>query len=363
MYVRMTHKSVINNIANIFQKRSLNILCQVEQLSHRGLIRVSGKDVTTFLQGIVTNNLTHLQESCKSLFAMFLNTRGRVLYDSIIYKSTEPDTYLLECDCNCLPDLVKHIKMHRVRRKISVDCIDNDWKLWVLFNPREVEDANNNVKQIKKEEVVPCTLPNEGHSTFLNEIILSENASLYSDPRITCLGNRVIAPVDEKVEELVRSTGVQVEKAPSMSYRMFRYRLGVGEGVDELPVGKCFPLEVNCDYLHGVSFHKGCYIGQELTARTHHTGVVRKRLMPLLMHSEPNVQLPMDTPIEVFGENKRTSVGKLRGLEKNTGLGLMRIAEALEKNKFTLGGVECETMRPSWWPQEVSKVKVNSKRS
>lgn len=56
------------------------------------------------------------------------------------------------------------------------------------------------------------------------------------------------------------------------SYITVRYKLGVAEGVDEIPTGNSFPHEYNCDYLHGVSFHKGCYIGQELTARTQHTG-------------------------------------------------------------------------------------------
>ena len=57
--------------------------------------------------------------------------------------------------------------------------------------------------------------------------------------------------------------------------------LGIVEGVAQLGLGKVTPLEYNLDYLHGVSFHKGCYIGQELTARTHHTGVIRKRILPL----------------------------------------------------------------------------------
>ena len=57
--------------------------------------------------------------------------------------------------------------------------------------------------------------------------------------------------------------------------------LGVAEGGEDLPTGKCFPMEYNLDYLKGVSFHKGCYIGQELTARTHHTGVIRKRILPI----------------------------------------------------------------------------------
>ena len=60
-----------------------------------------------------------------------------------------------------------------------------------------------------------------------------------------------------------------------------RYKLGVCEGSEEIPTAKATPLEFNLEYMHGVSFHKGCYLGQELTARTHHTGVIRKRIMPV----------------------------------------------------------------------------------
>lgn len=365
-FARFTHKTTIRNVLNTINQRLLNISCQVEKLSHRGLVRVSGNDATSFLQGIVTNDMKHFQENCKCLFTMFLNTKGRVLYDSIVYKSSEHETYFLECDLSGLQELVKHLKMYRVRRKINVDSVNDEWNLWVLFNPKEVQIPNNDNKIIKQDQVVPCTFPNienKEQSTFLNEIILSDNTTVYTDPRISCLGNRVIAPSGENIETLVRKAGIDVETSSPWSYRSFRYRLGVGEGVEELPIGKCFPLEANCDYLHGVSFHKGCYIGQELTARTHHTGVVRKRLMPLMLSSElPEKDLEIDTPIEAVKGDKKTVIGKLRGSEKNSALGLMRIAEALEINKFTIGSIESETVRPFWWPQELPKDRVDSKR-
>lgn len=365
-FARMTHKIPIN-VLNTIQQRLLNISCQVERLTHRSLVRVSGSDVTSFLQGIVTNDMKHFENNSKCLFTMFLNTKGRVLYDSIIYKSSEQDTYYIECDRNGLQDLVKHLKMYRVRRKIIVESVDDEWNLWVLFNPKEVQTPINDLKIVKQEQVVPCTFPNsenESHSTFLNEIILSDNTLIYTDPRISCLGNRVLAPPDEDVERLVQRAGVNIETSSPWSYRTFRYRLGVGEGVEELPIGKCFPLEANCDYLHGVSFHKGCYIGQELTARTHHTGVVRKRLMPLMLRSEVSDKgLPLDTPIEAIRGEKKATIGKLRGSEKNNAIGLLRIAEALEVNKFTIGNIEGETLRPFWWPQELPKDRVDSKRS
>ncbi|KAG8245738.1 Iron-sulfur clusters incorporation protein [Homalodisca vitripennis] len=365
--VRSLMKTEFTNVFNKTHQRLLNISCQAELLKTRGLVRVSGgDDVLPFLQGIVTNDMRHLQENGKSLFSMFLNTKGRVLYDSIIYKTNEENTYFVECDSQGLSDLVRHLKMYRVRRKINIDSIDNEYKVWALFNPISIEISTNTINSLKQEQIVPCTLPNledKAGLTFLNDLVL-DSALVYADPRLSSLGSRVIAPDGENIVDAVQKAGVKVETSSPYSYRMFRYRLGVGEGTEELPIGKCFPLEVNCDYLHGVSFHKGCYIGQELTARTHHTGVVRKRLMPLLLESEvTSGNFPVDTPIEAAAGDRKTAIGKLRGVEKNCALGLMRIAEALEVHKLKVRNIEGETVRPFWWPQELSKERVDTGRS
>lgn len=98
----------------------------------------------------------------------------------------------------------------------------------------------------------------------------------FGDPRLNELGWRIFVPKNNSSLFPPKDIAISTES----SYTKLRYALGVAEGARELPSAACFPLESNGDYLHGVSFHKGCYLGQELTARTHHTGVVRKRIMP-----------------------------------------------------------------------------------
>merc|ERR1712013_945006 len=132
------------------------------------------------------------------------------------------------------------------------------------------------------------------------------------------------------------------------AYILHRCKLGVAEGSDDMPQGKCTPLEHNLDYMNGVSFHKGCYIGQELTARTHHTGVIRKRILPLRLSqaaSEDDVEQGLKN-----GAGK--SVGKLIAVEGNLGLGVVRLKEGLDNPTITLGKVEVTVKRPSWWPKE-----------
>jgi folate-binding protein YgfZ len=100
----------------------------------------------------------------------------------------------------------------------------------------------------------------------------------WPDPRLPALGHRLVLPTGQDPLPLLPAGCRSCHPA---TFTSLRYRLGVAEGAAEVPTGKALPLEYNLDYLHGVNFHKGCYIGQELTARTHHTGVIRKRILPL----------------------------------------------------------------------------------
>lgn len=126
---------------------------------------------------------------------------------------------------------------------------------------------------------------------------------------------------------------------------------GLPEGVKDLPPGVALPLESNLVYMQGISFSKGCYIGQELTARTHHTGVVRKRLMPVRL-SDPVQDLEEGAALETQSGKPagkhRAGVGKL-------GLSLVRMANAKEvltvKSKHDTA-VTLEASVPDWWPDD-----------
>lgn len=289
----------------------------------RSLIRCVGAKTETsqFLQGMITNDVNHLSTESSCIYALFLNKAGRVLYDSIIYKTSPPDqekdAFLIECDSSIASNLAKHLKLYRVRRKIDIS-ISDEHDLWCLKSDDDTQPKP------------------------------SKEVSIFSDPRLKDIGFRIITSKDHNLKN---SLGNVQDGSPD-DYTMHRYSFGVGEGILDLLPEKSFPLESNCDYMHGVSFHKGCYIGQELTARTHHTGVVRKRLMPMVF--EKPISFKLNEPVEVKNE-ENVSVGKVRNVVGANGLGLLRIENALAAKQLSFNENKCQTEKPSWWPIEADK--------
>ncbi|KDR08158.1 Putative transferase C1orf69-like protein, mitochondrial, partial [Zootermopsis nevadensis] len=257
----------------------------VECLKSRGILRVSGKEASSFMQGLITNDMRHLEEGVQSMYTTFLNTKGRVMYDAIIYQSKEENVFLIECDKSAISHLQKHLKLFRVRRKIDIDNVEDELKVWVVFDPNlaDTDETNvNKMKNILQGQILSPTIESPIDESIIKELEKhTDNTIVCRDPRLSTLGVRIVAPASEDIS-LQNDRGESVYQGNNMSYRAFRYKLGIGEGVNDLPPENCFPLEANGDYLHGVSFHKGCYIGQELTARTHHTGVVLKLAFFLL---------------------------------------------------------------------------------
>ena len=297
--------------------RQVHSKCSAQLLTSRAIVKVSGSDAGPFLQGLMTNDIKHLEES-KSIYCMFLNTQGRILYDTLIYRD-EPGNYLIECDAACSKDLASHLTRFRVRRKVVVS-LEESLKTLVLYDqpPESFQD---------------------------------ENVIIARDPRTRDLGWRVIANLENSQQ--LRN---QLQMTEEDLYTELKYKLGIGEGITDLPPASSFPLECNCYYLHGVSFHKGCYLGQELTARTYHTGVVRKRLMPVIFQQQPTDNIP---PANAkVTDSSGNSVGKLRALPQPGsvyGLGLLRIQQVLSSSLLTVDGCPITTHRPDWWPIEAPK--------
>ncbi|ESO93946.1 hypothetical protein LOTGIDRAFT_182349 [Lottia gigantea] len=289
-------------------------------LKSRSLVELKGRDTTDLLQGLITSDVTLLNDKKLSQYSMMLNVQGRVLYDLLLYyipsetcdENTLPSTVWIECDSQIKDELIQTIKKYKIRKKVTISDISKDFNIYTSQSLPAVPNTNIRLATV--------------------------------DPRIPELGYRVLVTSDYSTDD---SINIEDE----VKYRELRYRLGIGEGIVDIPPGNSFPLESNLVFLKGVSFDKGCYIGQELTARTYHTGVTRKRLMPLVFHSD---KVDIEAGMNITSE-KGKSVGKFRNSVNQYGLGLMRVAEAkgeltvVDKNGQKL---VCTTDVPSWWPSE-----------
>ncbi|XP_061653612.1 putative transferase CAF17 homolog, mitochondrial [Phyllopteryx taeniolatus] len=300
------------------------------RLVHRALVRVQGAETGSFLQGLVTNDVRELEEAGGrgAVYAHFLNVQGRTLYDVIMYSHKEAATgsgVFLECDDTVTDSLLRHLKFFKIRKKIDINPCP-DLSVWAVLPLQR----------------------NHGQRFSKPELSSPEKATAWeTDPRTHDMGWRLVLGSQADPLDVIASC----QKGDTEEYHRHRYSIGLPEGVKDLPPGVALPLESNLVYMQGISFSKGCYIGQELTARTHHTGVVRKRLMPV-RSSAPVQGLEEGTALHT---RSGKPAGKHRAGLGNLGLSLIRLSHA--KEALTVKSADdtqmtLEASVPDWWPEE-----------
>ncbi|XP_028160068.1 putative transferase CAF17 homolog, mitochondrial [Ostrinia furnacalis] len=179
-------------------------------LKNRKLLKIQGNDAPVFLQGLITNDMRHFEEGSKSMYAMFLNNKGRVLYDTLIHKWEGAESFLIECDEEVLPMLQKHLKIFKLKRKVDIEDINQKLRLWALIT--------------KSDDVIDTNINTES------------NINVYKDPRLADLGFRVLSTTDMDGAQIAGklSKDIAVENTDT-EYQYLRYKLGVSEGSTDLP--------------------------------------------------------------------------------------------------------------------------------
>jgi folate-binding protein YgfZ len=244
-------------------------------LPHRSVIAIGGPDRAEFLQGLISNDTAKVGPG-KAIWAALLTPQGRFLNDMFVVEDGD-GTFLLETERERAPALARKLKMYTLRSKVTVEDRATAMEVAVVIGP-------------EAEKVLPVA----GATAFL-------------DPRLPELGVRVLAPVGQ-------ATLLGVPEASVADYEALRLRLGVPDGSRDLRVEKALLLESGFDELHGVDWQKGCYMGQELTARTKYRGLIKRRLFPV------RVEGPLPSPgAPVHRDGKE--VGEIR-----SGLGDRAIA-------------------------------------
>jgi len=270
--------------------------------SNRSVLAVTGDDRAAFLQGLISNDTARISAS-QAIYSAFLTPQGKYLHDFSIAGRTDEagGSYLMDVESARRADLLKRLSMYRLRSKVALADVSAEWFVAVIYGADALTVLN--------------LTPEAGAAkAFASGIV-------FTDPRLPALGARAFLPAGE-AETILRNAGLQPGDATS--YDRLRLSLGVPESSLELIPEKSILLESGFDELHGVDWQKGCYMGQELTARTKYRGLVRKRLLPVAIIGAP----PVPGTAIMAGDKE---VGEMRShaADGSVGIAMLRI-EALE---------------------------------
>ncbi|WP_044561050.1 folate-binding protein YgfZ [Azospirillum sp. B4] len=275
------------------------------RLIDRGVLALTGPDARTFLQGLITNDVRRVSPT-QAIYALFLTPQGKFLHELFVAARVAEDggeTLLIETEAARAADLLRRLSLYKLRSNVALADVSSQWAVAVVL------DAD-----IHAAPGTAWTVPTpEGP------------ALAYADPRHAGLGLRMLVPAAAAVG---LADGTE-------AYARRRLTLGVPDGSRDLVPEKSIPLENGMDTLSAVAFDKGCYMGQELTARTHYRALIRKRLMRVVA-ADGAALPPPGTPV-VWGERE---VGEMRSAAGAQGLAILRV-EDVEKPDVDLssGGV------------------------
>lgn len=293
-------------------------------LDSRTVLNVAGPEAHAFLQGLVTNDMNKVIPE-RAVYAALLTPQGKFLFDFFIVR--HEGGFWLDCEAARADALAKRLSMYKLRADVTVNAGDGPAVAVMAGSPP------------------PGAAADAGPGTAWP---IADGVA-FVDPRLAELGFRLMAP-RAALEAVIAQAGVAV--GDEAAYDRHRLALGVPQGGIDIEPDKSFLLESNFDELHGVDFRKGCYVGQELTARTKHRGKIRKRLIPV------NVSGPVPDPGTPVTAGEVT-LGEVRSGRDGRALALIRLDRyraAREAGQELKGGrATLEVDWPHWLNAEESR--------
>lgn len=274
-------------------------------LPNRTIIRLRGADCRELLQGIITNDITRLNEQ-PLIFAAMLSAQGKIQHDFFIME--QDDSVLLDTEAHLKDALIKKLKMYRLRAHADIIDESRQWNVVAWWG--------------------------EG----------APPSDAYPDPRLKELGWRAIVP-----------TNSAKDGEPFDAYDIHRLTLGVPDGSRDT-TERTVIMENGYDMLNAVSFSKGCYVGQEVTARMHYRKVLRKCLFTVTS-DQP---LP-ETGTPIFLDDAQ--VGEMRSSNGPIGLALLRLNDWSEKGVYTTNNLEINTKPPLYMHAKITDIQTSENTS
>lgn len=297
---------------------------------HAGCVALSGPERIAFFGGLITQQVRHVSAS-RSVYAAMLSPQGRYLWDFTLVE--HQDRLLLMTGPDRIAPLVQQIALYILRAKVQVTDASADFGRLGVAGP----EADQAMQRI---------FPNQSLAQAEPGMTFSDGAVRgWRDPRHSGFGWRLLAPMDE-MDALRHTLSTHLPPAGVTAWEAHRIGHGLPQGGHELRPGETLPLEARLHQLNGVDFAKGCYIGQETTARTHHRGTLKKGLF--------QVTFPEGTPVNP-GDPVQHADGKEAGIitssapPKGIALALLRLESVAEPSRpLNVHDVEIKTKKPAW---------------
>jgi tRNA-modifying protein YgfZ len=282
-------------------------------LEDRAVLAVAGAERVAFLQGLVSNDVT--KANGHALYAALLTAQGRYLHDFFIY--AHGDALLLECEAARRDDLRRRLTLYRLRAKVTIELADQ-WIVAAAWG-----DGAAGALGLGAE-------PGAARG-FAGGVAAA-------DPRLVDLGVRLLLPRGEGARPLEAQGFAPALRA---DYDRLRLSNGVPDGSRDLEVEKSLLIESGFDELNGIDWQKGCYIGQELTARMKYRALVKKRLLPVDVEGPLP---PPGTPVRAGADE----VGELRSGADAMALALLRLDAVDAGAPLSAGDARLRPRRPPW---------------
>ena len=284
-------------------------------LEDRGLLYVSGEDCKEFLQNIVTNNINKVDEK-NSCYSALLTPQGKYLYDFNIIK--HKSGYFLDCEKKNIEALFKQLSLYKLRSKIEILNLSNEFVIAVISKERflDMENSNSNAG---------CTIKFREDNIFL-------------DPRNIKLGARLITNLEKLYLSLKKLGLKSVDKN---EYYKLSHEIGIPQNNTDKLQNKLFGIECNFDELNAIDFKKGCYVGQENTARIKLKDKLNKRLLPIKI-----IEGDLKDDMILFGKDE---IGKVL-IKDNYPYAIIKITNKnfnFDKT-FNCGTAKIKIIRPFW---------------
>ena len=287
---------------------------QIILLEDRGLVSITGEDAKNFLQNIITNDIEKVNSSA-SIFSALFTPQGKYLFEFFLIKSK--NGYLLDCDNKFTNEIIDYLLKYKLRSKIEIKNISTEYVIGLITLEKFAD--------IQKSE------------NKTSDTIEFRNSPLFLDPRNKKLGARILSTL-EKLHLTIKKLDLKIVKPDT--YFAKAHSLGIPiKGIENLK-DQLFGLEANFEELNAIDFKKGCYIGQENTARMKLKEKLRRRLLPISSTEQLNLGE------EIF--YNKTKIGKIL-IEQPYPFGLLKVidpnVEEFENKELLANNKKCRILK------------------